>query len=282
MFYAYDSLLSEYAAMGFEYGYSVARLDMLVLWEAQFGDFANGAQSIIDEFISAGEQKWGQRTSVVLLLPHGYEGLGPDHSSARIERFLQLCALDNMTVAQPSTPANYFHLLRWQMLSNRRKPLVVFTPKSLLRHKAAASATAEFTSGTFRPVLGDSTVDPAGVRKVVLCSGRIYYDLAAARDKRGRGDVAIVRLERLFPVPVEEMQAELDRYAPDVELLWAQDEPVNMGPWPYLTLKMTEIPDLLGGRRLRRVSRKPNSSPAVGSHATHDHELEEVLRQIFG
>ncbi len=161
----------------------MVRPEALVLWEAQFGDFVNGAQSIIDEFISSGEQKWGQRSSVVLLLPHGYEGQGPDHSSARIERFLQVCALDNMTVAQPTTPANYFHLLRWQALSDRRKPLVVFTPKSLLRHKAAASAAADFTSGTFQPVIGDTTVDPAGVRQVVLCSGKIYYDLAAARDK---------------------------------------------------------------------------------------------------
>jgi 2-oxoglutarate decarboxylase len=279
-FYVYDSLLSEFAAMGFEYGYSVVRPDALVCWEAQFGDFVNGAQTILDEFISSGEQKWGQRSSVVLLLPHGYEGQGPDHSSARIERFLQLCAMDNMTVAQPTTPANYFHLLRWQVLSNRRRPLVVFTPKSLLRHKAAASATSEFTSGTFRPVIGDTTVDPAGVRTVVLCSGRIYYDLAAARDKQGHRDAAIVRLERLYPFPAEELRKELARY-PDAQLVWAQDEPVNMGPWPYLTLKLAETPDLLG-RPLRRVSRKPNSSPATGSHAAHEAELHQILSEAFG
>ncbi len=264
-FYVYDSLLSEFAAMGFEYGYSVVRPDALVAWEAQFGDFANGAQSIIDEFISAGEQKWGQRSSLVLLLPHGYEGQGPDHSSARIERFLQMCALDNMTVAQPTTPANYFHLLRWQVLSGRHKPLIIFTPKSLLRLRAAASATAEFTSGAFRPVIGDSTVDPSNVRRVVLCSGRVYYDLASARDKQERTDVAVVRLERLYPFPAEELRAELSRYSPDAELVWAQDEPINMGPWPYLALKLTEDPDVLGGRGLSRVSRPANSSPAVGS-----------------
>ncbi|WP_248958028.1 multifunctional oxoglutarate decarboxylase/oxoglutarate dehydrogenase thiamine pyrophosphate-binding subunit/dihydrolipoyllysine-residue succinyltransferase subunit [Sphaerisporangium perillae] len=281
-FYVYDSLLSEFAAMGFEYGYSVVRPDALVAWEAQFGDFANGAQSIIDEFISSGEQKWGQRSSIVLLLPHGYEGQGPDHSSARIERFLQICAQDNMTVAQPSTPANYFHLLRWQVLSNRHRPLVVFTPKSLLRLKAAASASAEFTSGAFRPVIGDSTVTPSNVRRVVLCSGRVYYDLAGARDKQERGDVAIVRLERLYPFPAEELRTELSRYGADTELVWAQDEPINMGPWPYLALKFTEDPGLLDGRRLRRVSRPANSSPATGSHASHDAELEQIVTQSLG
>ncbi|WP_093173861.1 multifunctional oxoglutarate decarboxylase/oxoglutarate dehydrogenase thiamine pyrophosphate-binding subunit/dihydrolipoyllysine-residue succinyltransferase subunit [Sinosporangium album] len=280
-FYVYDSLLSEFAAMGFEYGYSLVRPEALVAWEAQFGDFANGAQSIIDEFISSGEQKWGQRSSVVLLLPHGYEGQGPDHSSARIERFLQMCAQDNMTVAQPTTPANYFHLLRWQTLSNRRRPLVVFTPKSLLRSKAAASPMADFTSGAFRPVIGDTTVDASAVRRVVLCSGKIYYDIAAARDKQGRTDVAVVRLERLYPFPANPLREELSRYAGDVELVWAQDEPVNMGPWPFLTLKLAENPDMFGGRGLRRVSRKPNSSPAVGSHAAHEQELVEMIKEIF-
>ncbi|MFD1503711.1 multifunctional oxoglutarate decarboxylase/oxoglutarate dehydrogenase thiamine pyrophosphate-binding subunit/dihydrolipoyllysine-residue succinyltransferase subunit [Streptosporangium lutulentum] len=280
-FYIYDSLLSEYAALGFEYGYSVERPDALVAWEAQFGDFVNGAQSIIDEYITSGEQKWGQRSSVTLLLPHGYEGQGPDHSSARIERFLQMCAQDNMTVAQPTLPANYFHLLRWQTMSNRRRPLVVFTPKSLLRHKSAVSKVSDFTSGSFRPVLGDTTVDPAGVRKVVLCSGKVYYDLAGARDKQGRNDVAVVRLERLYPFPTNPLLAELDRYADDVELVWAQDEPINMGPWPFLTLKLAENPDTLGGRSIRRVSRKANSSPASGSHSAHEAELQQMLGEIF-
>lgn len=281
-FYIYDSLLSEFAALGFEYGYSVVRPDALVAWEAQFGDFVNGAQTIIDEFISSGEQKWGQRSAVVLLLPHGFEGQGPDHSSARIERFLQVCALDNMTVAQPTTPANYFHLLRWQVESGRRKPMVVFTPKSLLRHKRAVSKASDFTSGTFQPVLGDTIVEPGKVTKVVLSSGKIYYDLLDRREKSGRDDVALVRLERLYPFPAEELAAELSRYGSQAELVWAQDEPVNMGPWPYLTLKMAEDPDLLNGRALRRVSRTPNSSPATGSHASHDSELEGILSELFG
>ncbi|MFI7443747.1 multifunctional oxoglutarate decarboxylase/oxoglutarate dehydrogenase thiamine pyrophosphate-binding subunit/dihydrolipoyllysine-residue succinyltransferase subunit [Nonomuraea indica] len=281
-FYVYDSLLSEFAALGFEYGYSVVRPDALVCWEAQFGDFVNGAQTIIDEFISSGEQKWGQKSGVVLLLPHGYEGQGPDHSSARIERFLQVCALDNMTVAQPTTPANYFHLLRWQVESGRHRPLVVFTPKSLLRHKAATSRAEDFVSGTFQPVLSDTKVDPGKVTKVVLSSGKIYYDLAAKRDETGRDDVALVRLERLYPFPADELTAELARYGSQAELVWVQDEPVNMGPWPYLTLKLAEDPRLLGGRSLRRVSRTPNSSPAVGSHAAHEAELQEILGQIYG
>ncbi|MEU7861889.1 multifunctional oxoglutarate decarboxylase/oxoglutarate dehydrogenase thiamine pyrophosphate-binding subunit/dihydrolipoyllysine-residue succinyltransferase subunit [Nonomuraea sp. NPDC049141] len=281
-FYIYDSLLSEFAALGFEYGYSVVRPDALVAWEAQFGDFVNGAQTIIDEFISSGEQKWGQKSGVVLLLPHGMEGQGPDHSSGRIERFLQVCALDNMTVAQPSTPANYFHLLRWQVESGRCKPMVVFTPKSLLRHKRATSKASDFTTGTFQPVIGDTTVDPGKVTKVVLSSGKIYYDLLDRREKSGRDDVALVRLERLYPFPAEELAAELSRYGSQVELVWAQDEPVNMGPWPYLTLKLAEDPGLLSGRSLRRVSRTPNSSPATGSHASHDNELEDILSELFG
>src|SRR5581483_11499577 len=188
-FHAYDSLLSEFAAVGFEYGYSVARPDALVCWEAQFGDFVNGAQTIIDEFISAGEQKWGQRSSVVLLLPHGYEGQGPDHSSARIERFLTMAADDAFVVAQPSTPASYFHLLRRHSLSGRRKPLIVFTPKSMLRLKAAASSVTEFTQGAFQPVIADpAPVDPAGVRRIVLCSGKFFYDLDERRAADGHTD----------------------------------------------------------------------------------------------
>ncbi len=281
-FYVYDSLLSEFAALGFEYGYSVVRPDALVLWEAQFGDFVNGAQTIIDEFISSGEQKWGQRSGVVLMLPHGYEGQGPDHSSARIERFLQVCALDNMTVAQPTTPANHFHLLRWQVKSGRHKPLVIFTPKWLLRHKRATSKAADFTSGTFQPVIGETLIDPGKVTRVVLCSGKVYYDLLAKREADGRDDVALVRVERLYPYPKEELDAELARFGPQAELLWVQDEPINMGPWPYLSLKLAEDPQLLGGRPLRRVSRPANSSPAAGSHAAHDAELEEILRQVYG
>jgi len=273
-FHAYDSLLSEFAAVGFEYGYSVARPDALVCWEAQFGDFVNGAQTIIDEFISSGEQKWGQRSAVVLLLPHGYEGQGPDHSSARIERFLSLCAQDNMTVAVPTTPANYFHLLRWQVLSPRVKPLIVATPKSMLRLKAATSAVADFTAGSFRPVLGEQAeLDDAAVRRVLLCSGKIFYDLAERRRADGRADVAIVRAERLYPLPADELAAEVARYPAAEEVVWVQEEPANMGAWPYMAL---QLPGLLG-RPVRPVSLPASSAPAGGSARAHAEEQARLV-----
>jgi 2-oxoglutarate dehydrogenase E1 component len=273
-FFVYDSLLSEFAAMGFEYGYSVARPEALVMWEAQFGDFMNGAQTIIDEFISSGEQKWGQKSSVVLLLPHGYEGQGPDHSSARIERFLSLCAQDNMTVALPTTPANYFHLLRWQVLSGRHKPLIVFTPKSLLRLKAATSATVDFTQGSFRPLIGEPAgFDASKVRRVVLCTGKIYYDLAGHRAKSGATDTAIVRVERLYPIPARELQEELSRYPGDVELVWAQEEPENQGAWPRMALR---LPDLIG-RLPELVALPASSAPAFGSAKVHAATHRELI-----
>ncbi|HEY0718567.1 MAG TPA: multifunctional oxoglutarate decarboxylase/oxoglutarate dehydrogenase thiamine pyrophosphate-binding subunit/dihydrolipoyllysine-residue succinyltransferase subunit, partial [Streptosporangiaceae bacterium] len=263
--------------MGFEYGYSVARPDTLVAWEAQFGDFFNGAQSIIDEFISAGEQKWGQHSGVVLLLPHGFEGQGPDHSSARIERFLSMCAQDNMTVAVPTTPANYFHLLRWQGLSGRNKPLIVFTPKSMLRLKSATSPASAFTSGSFQPLIGEpEDFDAAQVRKVVLCTGKVYYDLAEQRRASG-STAAIVRVERLYPLPLDELRAELARYPQAGQLVWAQEEPANMGAWPRMALK---LPELLG-RKLELVSLPASSAPATGSAkqhaATHKQLLETAL-----
>jgi len=269
-FFVHDSLLSEYAAMGFEYGYSVARPEALVCWEAQFGDFADGAQTITDEFISSGEQKWGQRSGVVLLLPHGYDGQGPDHSSARIERFLSLCAQDNMTLAYPTTPGNYFHLLRWQAMSGRHKPLVVFTPKSMLRLKAAASPLSEFTAGSFRPMIGSSVADPAAVRRVLLCAGKVYYDLAARRQallasSGGATDVAIVRVERLYPLPVSELLAELARYPGLESVTWVQEEPANMGAWPTFALKLP----LHLGREVGAVSLPASSAPAAGSAAQH-------------
>src|SRR5690606_7745321 len=236
-FWVYDSSLSEYAALGFEYGYAVERPDALVLWEAQFGDFVNGAPTVIHEFISSAEQKWGQPSLLVMLLPHGYEGQGPDHSSARIERFLQLCAENNLTVAQPSTPASYFHLLRRQAYARPRRPLVVFTPKQLLRLKAAASAVEDFTAGTFREVLPDTTADPAKVDRVLLCTGRVYYDLLAERTKRGDEGVAIVRLEQLYPFPEEQIRAELAKYG-DAEVVWVQDEPQNQGAWSYIHMAL--------------------------------------------
>ncbi|MFK4183675.1 multifunctional oxoglutarate decarboxylase/oxoglutarate dehydrogenase thiamine pyrophosphate-binding subunit/dihydrolipoyllysine-residue succinyltransferase subunit [Streptomyces sparsogenes] len=283
----YDSLLSEYAAMGFEYGYSLARPDALVMWEAQFGDFVNGAQTIVDEFISSAEQKWGQTSGVTLLLPHGYEGQGPDHSSARIERFLQLCAQNNMTVAMPTLPSNYFHLLRWQVHNPHHKPLVVFTPKSMLRLKAAASKTEEFTTGSFRPVIGDEKVDPAAVRKVVFCSGKVYYDLAAERDKRGVTDTALIRLERLYPLPGAELQAEIAKYSGVQKYVWAQEEPANQGAWPFIALNLIDHlelsvgADLPASERLVRVSRPHSSSPAVGSNKRHQVEQQALVNEVF-
>ncbi|WP_417398504.1 multifunctional oxoglutarate decarboxylase/oxoglutarate dehydrogenase thiamine pyrophosphate-binding subunit/dihydrolipoyllysine-residue succinyltransferase subunit [Georgenia alba] len=280
-FWVYDSSLSEFAAMAFEYGYSVERPDALVLWEAQFGDFANGAQTVIDEFISSSEQKWGQTSSLVLLLPHGYEGQGPDHSSARIERFLQMCAEDNMVVAQPSTPANHFHMLRRQAYARPRRPLVVFSPKQLLRLKAAASDVEEFTSGTFRPVIGEveGTVREAAdqVDRVLLCSGRVYYDLAAQRAKSGDSRTAIVRIEQLYPVPTEEAKAELDLFA-GAELVWVQDEPENQGPWTFVS---DHLAPALGGRQMRVVSRPAAASPSTGSAKRHKEENADLMARAF-
>ncbi|MBO0771729.1 MAG: multifunctional oxoglutarate decarboxylase/oxoglutarate dehydrogenase thiamine pyrophosphate-binding subunit/dihydrolipoyllysine-residue succinyltransferase subunit, partial [Actinobacteria bacterium] len=277
-FHGYDSLLSEFAALGFEYGYSVARADTLVCWEAQFGDFVDGAQTIMDEFISSGEQKWGQRSGVVLLLPHGYEGQGPDHSSARIERFLSLCAQDNMTVATPSSPANYFHLLRWQGLSDRRKPLIVFTPKSMLRLKAASSPVSAFTGGSFLPVVGDQAgTDPAAVRRVLLCSGKIYYDLAAQRAKDKLAGTAIIRVERLYPLPASRLQAELARYPAEAELVWVQEEPANMGAWPTMAVRLPEVL----GRPVRHIALPPSSAPASGSAVAHTAEHRAVIEAAF-
>ena len=282
-FWVYDSLLSEFAAMGFEYGYSVERPDALVLWEAQFGDFFNGAQTIIDEFISASEQKWGQRSSVVLLLPHGYEGQGPDHSSARIERFLTMCAENNMTVAYPSTPASYFHLLRRQAYARPRRPLIVFTPKSMLRLKAAASPAEDFTTGTFLPIAPDREGATSGtVTRVLIAAGKVVYDLEAEREKRGDTSTAILRIEQYYPLPAAELAAELAKY-PEAEVVFVQDEPKNQGAWPFLALN---LPEALAehGRDPARcgvVSRKASASPATGSTKKHQAEQAELIAAAF-
>lgn len=279
-FFVIDSLLSEYAAMGFEYGYSVEREEALVLWEGQFGDFANGAQTIIDEFVSSALQKWGERSSVVLLLPHGYEGQGPDHSSARIERFLALCAEKNMTVAQPSTPASYFHLLRFHAANPKRRPMVVFTPKSMLRLKAAASSISDFTSGTFLPVIGDTEVQNA--TRLIFCSGKIYHDLVAERARLNDSSTAIVRVERLYPLPVAQMEVEAKKH-PNANLLWVQDEPANQGAWPHVALSTTEVIGGTGvdGRVLRRISRRASASPATGNHHLHEDEAKALMVEAF-
>jgi 2-oxoglutarate dehydrogenase E1 component len=279
-FYVYDSLLSEFAAMGFEYGYSVARPDALVIWEAQFGDFANGAQTIVDEFISSGEAKWGQRSGVTLLLPHGYEGQGPDHSSARIERYLSLAAEDNMTIALPTEPANYFHLLRQQALAGRRRPLVVFTPKSPLRLKAATSPVSAFTSGAWRPVITDPEPPASTCRRVLLCSGKLYWELAAARRNRGVNDVAIVRIEQLYPLPGAEVRAVIEQFPSTADIAWVQEEPANMGPWPFVALNLPE--HLPAGRMLRRISRPASASPAAGSAKVHEIEQHALLEAALG
>ncbi|MBO3084787.1 multifunctional oxoglutarate decarboxylase/oxoglutarate dehydrogenase thiamine pyrophosphate-binding subunit/dihydrolipoyllysine-residue succinyltransferase subunit [Cellulomonas fengjieae] len=277
-FWVYDSSLSEYAALGFEYGYSVERPDALVLWEAQFGDFVNGAQTIIDEFISSAEQKWAQRSSVVLLLPHGYEGQGPDHSSARIERFLQLAAEDNMTIAQPSTPASHFHLLRRQAYDRPRRPLVVFTPKSMLRLKSASSPVEDFTSGTFRTVIGDELAAPKAdqVTRVLLCSGKVYWDLLAHRVKTGDEQTAIVRFEQLYPLDEEAVRAAVAPFD-GAELVWVQDEPGNQGPWTFLSMHLPQLLD----RTLRVVSRKESASPAAGSAKKHQAQQATLIEAAF-
>nr|WP_241732222.1 multifunctional oxoglutarate decarboxylase/oxoglutarate dehydrogenase thiamine pyrophosphate-binding subunit/dihydrolipoyllysine-residue succinyltransferase subunit [Galbitalea soli] len=277
-FWIYDSLLSEYAAMGFEYGYSVERADALVLWEAQFGDFANGAQSVIDEFISSAEQKWSQRSGVVLLLPHGYEGQGPDHSSARIERYLQLCAENNMTVARPSTPASYFHLLRRQAYARPRRPLIVFTPKAMLRLRGATSEIADFTSGRFEPVIDDNRVtDRSVVRRVILTSGKIYYDIVAELDKREQRDLAVVRLEQFYPLPADELNVILEGY-PHADLVWVQDEPENQGAWPFICL---ELAKRLRGRTISVASRPASASPATGSSKRSAQQQTELIAKAL-
>jgi len=281
-FWIYDSLLSEFAAMGFEYGYSVERPDALVLWEAQFGDFTNGAQTIVDEFISSSQQKWGQRSSVVLVLPHGYEGQGPDHSSARIERFLQLCAEDNMKVAYPSTPASYFHLLRRQAYRRPRRPLIVFTPKSMLRLKAASSAVADFTSGSFQKVLPDPAALAAeAVTRVLLASGKVIYDLEAERTKRSDTTTAILRVEQLAPVATDEILAAIKAY-PGAEIMWVQDEPANQGAWPFMAMNLPQALASRGETRVLQVaSREASASPATGSSKKHALQQAELIAKAF-
>ena len=280
----YDSLLSEYAALAFEYGYSVERPEGLTMWEAQFGDFANGAQSVIDEYVTSAAQKWGQRSGLVMLLPHGQEGQGPDHSSARIERYLQMCAQDNMLVAQPSTPASYFHLLREHTYTRPRRPLIVFTPKQLLRLKAACSPVEAFTSGTFQPVIGETddavlaSAQKQGVDRVLLCSGRVYYDLLAHRTKTGDTRTAIVRLEQLYPLQTSAIAEALAPFS-GAELVWVQDEPANQGMWPYLALNLPT--DLTGGVLPTLISRPEAAAPAVGTAGLHRAQQEEILRQAF-
>ncbi|HXJ63116.1 MAG TPA: thiamine pyrophosphate-dependent enzyme, partial [Actinomycetota bacterium] len=277
-FRVYDSLLSEFAAVGFEYGYSVANPDALVLWEAQFGDFANGAQVIADQFMSAAEDKWSQTSGLVLLLPHGYEGQGPEHSSARLERWLQLAADDNIQVAVPSTPAQYFHLLRRQALRDLRKPLVVMTPKSLLRLPAARSAAADLTEGSFHEVLPDPDhPHPSVVSRVILCGGKVFYDVAKRRADTGVRGAALVRIEQHYPFPADQLRETLEHFADAREVFWVQEEPENMGAWHDVR---RVVRDRLGVD-LTGVTRDESASPATGSLTIHQHEQAALLDRAF-
>ena len=274
-FSIYNSLLSEYAVLGFDYGYAMASPNALTIWEAQFGDFSNGAQIVIDQYIASGEDKWKTQNGIVMLLPHGYEGQGAEHSSARIERYLQLCANDNMFVANCSTPANMFHILRRQMKTDFRKPLIVFTPKSLLRHPDVVSSKKEFTEGAFQTVIEDNEVTPAKAKTLVLCTGKFYYDLVKARRDEGRDDVAIVRIEQLFPLPIEAIREILSRYKDVKDVVWAQEEPRNMGVWSHLLLHLPEAVSF------RPVTRRFYAAPAAGSATRSSKRHREVIEYVF-
>jgi 2-oxoglutarate dehydrogenase E1 component len=277
-FEIYNSPLSETAVLAFEYGYSVAAADTLVLWEAQYGDFANVAQPVIDQFIASGRAKWGQDSAVVLLLPHGYEGGGPEHSSARLERFLQLCAEDNMRVAYPSTPAQYFHILRRQALTKARRPLVLMQPKSLLRLPQAASHLSDLARGSFQPVIDDplETLVPDQVRRVVFCTGKLYYDLAG----HGRnGQVALVRVEELYPWPHEAVGAILDRYSGAEEVVWAQEEPKNMGAWAFVAPRLRAA--VGNATPIRYIGRPERASPAEGYASAHNEQQAKIIADVL-
>ncbi len=276
-FQVFDSSLSEYGVLGFEYGYSLADPRVLVLWEAQFGDFANNAQVVIDQYLAGAHAKWNRASRLVLLLPHGYEGLGPEHSSARPERYLQLCAEDNLRVCWPSTPAQYFHLLRRQALDALRRPLVMLTPKSLLRHREAVSSRGDFCSGTFRRVIDDPDAKPAA-RRGILCAGKIYYELAARRRQAGGDDTAILRLEQIYPFPGQELEATLNRYPTVARWLWVQEEPRNMGAWSFVCPRLEGIL----GRKPAYVGRPEAAVPATGLHSVHRRQQEELLNRALG
>ncbi|MET0474113.1 MAG: multifunctional oxoglutarate decarboxylase/oxoglutarate dehydrogenase thiamine pyrophosphate-binding subunit/dihydrolipoyllysine-residue succinyltransferase subunit, partial [Mycobacterium sp.] len=281
----YNSPLSEAAVLGFEYGYSLDWPDSLVLWEAQFGDFVNAAQVIIDQFIVSAEDKWKRLSGLVLLLPHGYEGQGPEHSSARLERFLALAAEENIQVAQPTTPAQIFHLLRRQALRPWRKPLIVFTPKSLLRLPQATSPLSELAEGRFQRVIPDPRTPEARAAKkttrVLMCTGKIFYDIEKRRHELGREDIEIVRVEQLYPLPNKRLRRTLDEYPNAEQFFWVQEEPANQGAWPTFGLAMPEqLPDKLTG--IKRISRRAMSAPSSGSSKVHAVEQQEIIDEAFG
>jgi 2-oxoglutarate dehydrogenase E1 component len=281
-FVVIDSLLSEEAVLGFEYGYASADPNTLVVWEAQFGDFVNGAQVVIDQFLASGEVKWGRANGLVLLLPHGYEGQGPEHSSARLERFMQLAADNNMQIVQPTSASQIFHVLRRQMVRQFRKPLVILTPKSLLRAKDAGSPMIEFTRGEFKTVIGEHHAEIAHekVRRIIACSGKVYYDLVRKREERKAQDVAIVRVEQLYPFPHKAFIAELKRYPSATDVVWCQDEPQNQGAWFFVQHYLHE--NMTDGQRLGYAGRPASASPAVGYAHLHQEQQKALLDQAFG
>ncbi|TPV35907.1 2-oxoglutarate dehydrogenase E1 component [Paucihalobacter ruber] len=274
-FYIYNSLLSEYGVVGFDYGYAMASPNTLTIWEAQFGDFSNGAQIMIDQYISSGEAKWKTSNGLVMLLPHGYEGQGAEHSSGRMERYLQLCAKDNMFIADCSTPANMFHLLRRQMKANFRKPLIVFTPKSLLRHPRVVSTVEEFANGSFQMLIDDETANPDKIKSLVFVTGKFYYDLLEVKEVQKRDDVALVRLEQLFPLPEEDIRAIIKKYKNADELVWAQEEPRNMGAYSHLMMHMDEF------KNCRYAGRRPYGAPAAGSATRSKRRHQEAIDYVF-
>jgi 2-oxoglutarate dehydrogenase E1 component len=279
-----DSILSEEAVLGFEYGYASNDPNTLVIWEAQFGDFANGAQVVIDQFIASGEVKWGRVNGITLMLPHGYEGQGPEHSSARLERFMQLAADANMQIVQPTTASQIFHVLRRQMVRNLRKPLVIMTPKSLLRNKDATSPLSEFTRGGFQTVIPEGKEDVLKkadkVKRVVVCSGKVYYDLVKKREEKGQDDVAIVRVEQLYPFPHKAFSAELKKYPNAVDVVWCQDEPQNQGAWFFVQHYIHE--NMLEGQKLGYSGRAASASPAVGYSHLHQEQQKALVDGAFG
>ncbi|VXB69992.1 2-oxoglutarate dehydrogenase E1 component [Maribacter litoralis] len=274
-FQIYNSLLSEYGVVGFDYGYAMASPNTLTIWEAQFGDFSNGAQIMIDQYISAAEDKWKLQNGLVMLLPHGYEGQGAEHSSARMERYLQLCAKDNMYIADVTTPAQMFHILRRQMKANFRKPLIIFTPKSLLRHPKAVSKIADLTGGSFQEVIDDDTADVKKVKSLVFCTGKFYYDLLAVKEENNRDDVALVRVEQLFPVPEKKMKAAIAKYKNADDIVWAQEEPRNMGAWSHMLMHFSEA------QKFRVASRRFYAAPAAGSSVRSKARHQQVIDYVF-
>ena len=270
----YNSLLSEYAVLGFEFGYSLAVPRGLTIWEAQFGDFFNGAQIIIDQFITSAEYKWKRMSGLVMLLPHGYEGMGPEHSSGRMERFLTQCAENNMQIVNCTSPANQFHVLRRQLKREFRKPLICFTPKKLLRYPSCVSSLKDFTENNFQEVIDDSTAKVKSVKKIAFCTGKIYYDLLEAKQKEGNEEIAIVRVEQLYPLPIIQLKEVLAKYTNAKEYLWVQEEPENMGAWAFMNRRFKEV-------TLKYIGRNESASPATGYGKLHTQQQQNIINSVF-